>query len=68
MPSETQRKANNALGICCISLVFLAESVVAHQHMPSAASPYLWALQAAVAASALVYYFRHRAGPAATAE
>lgn len=67
MPSESQRKANNALGICGISLVFLFESAVAHYHRPSAASTFVWAILAAIAIGSLVYYLRHRAKAAAAA-
>lgn len=65
MPSDSQRKANNALGICCISLVFLCESAVAHYHRPSSASTFVWAIEGAIAIGALVYYVRHKAKAAA---
>ena len=59
MPSAPHRQANNALGICLIALMFLGESVVAHQIHPSPASPFIWALAGGVALAALLYYLRH---------
>lgn len=58
MPSHRQRKANNALGVCFISLLFLAETVVAHQHHPSPASPLIWSVLGAAALCSLVYWLR----------
>lgn len=60
MPSDRQRKANNALGVCFISLLFLAETVVAHQHHPSPASPLIWSVLGAVALCSLAYWLRFK--------
>jgi hypothetical protein len=60
MPSDRQHKANNALGVCFIALLFLAETVVAHQHHPSPASPLIWSFLAAVALGSLIYWLRFR--------
>jgi hypothetical protein len=60
MPSKRQRQANNALGICFIALLFLAETVVAHQANPSAASPFVWAVLGAVAVASLICHLRLR--------
>jgi hypothetical protein len=60
MPSDRQRKANNALGICFISLMFLAETVVAHQLHPIPASPLIWSVLGAVALCSLIYYLRFK--------
>jgi hypothetical protein len=57
-PSHRQRKANNALGVCFISLLFLAETVVAHQHYPSPASPLIWFVLGTTAIGSLIYYLR----------
>lgn len=60
MYTPRQRKANNALGIGLVALVFLMESSFAHHKHPSPASPYVWAALGIVAAAAFVYYLRHR--------
>jgi hypothetical protein len=60
MPSHRQRKANNALGVCFISLLFLAETGVAHQHHPSPASPLIWSVLGATALGSLIYYLRFK--------
>jgi hypothetical protein len=53
-------KAAIALGAACICLVFLMETWVAHQRMPSAASPYVWGGLGGVAAIALACWARWR--------
>jgi hypothetical protein len=60
MPSDRQRKANNALGVCFISLMFLAETVVAHQIRPIPASPLIWFALGAVALCSLIYWLRFK--------
>jgi drug/metabolite transporter (DMT)-like permease len=63
MQTEIQRKANNALGVFVVALVFLFETWVAHRSRPSPASPYVWGILGlvAVAALALFVYFRAKA-------
>jgi hypothetical protein len=60
MPSANQRKANNALGICGIGLLFLFETVVADHKHPNPASPYVWSVLGAVALASLIYYLRNK--------
>jgi hypothetical protein len=48
-------RANTALGIALLALVFLAESAVAHHVAPNAASPLLWTVLGAVILGALGY-------------
>jgi drug/metabolite transporter (DMT)-like permease len=49
---DLQRRAAIAFGIGLIALVFLLETAVAHRHVPSAASPWVWTLLGSVAALA----------------
>ena len=49
MPSPLQRRANNALGICVLSLIALMETVFADHKQPNPASPYVWAVLGATA-------------------
>lgn len=62
MYTPQQRKANNALGIGLVALLFIMESAFAHHKRPSAASPYVWAALGLVAVVSFAYYLRHR-GP-----
>jgi 4-hydroxybenzoate polyprenyltransferase len=57
---NARRKAALALGVACICLVFLMETWVAHQRMPSAASPYVWGGLVGVALLALGCWLRWR--------
>ncbi len=64
MYTPRQRKANNALGVCLVALLFLMESSFAHHKNPSPASPYVWAVLIVVALLSFAYYLRNRgAGP-----
>lgn len=60
MPSKTQRKANNALGICILSLITLMETVFADHKQPNAASPFVWAVLGTTALASLLAYLRYR--------
>ncbi len=42
--NESARKAKLFLGFAVVLLVFLSETVVAHQRRPNPASPYVWGL------------------------
>ena len=44
MNSDDWRRSRLCLGFGIVCLVFLWETVVAHRHVPSPASPYVWAL------------------------
>lgn len=60
MPSRIQRRANNALGVCVLSLLALVETVLADHKNPNPASPYVWAVLGATAFGALLYWLCHR--------
>jgi hypothetical protein len=63
MSQALERRANNALGVCLICVVFMGESVVAHHVRPNAASPFVWGALGLTAAACLVYYLKYRARP-----
>jgi protein-S-isoprenylcysteine O-methyltransferase Ste14 len=60
MQSDNRRKANNALGVFVVSLVFLLETSLAHHLRPSPASPYVWSVIVLVAVVSLALYIRFR--------
>lgn len=58
---ELQRKAKIALGFAVVLLLFLGETLVAHQMLPNPASPLVWSLLGAGAAMCLgmaAYFWR----------
>ncbi len=57
-PPDYKRRAQVAFGTCLIASLFLFETWVAHQRMPSTASPLLWTLLGAGAAVSLVLAVR----------
>lgn len=60
MKSQYTRKANNALGICVMSLVFLLETILADHKMPNAASPYVWTVFSIAAILSLALHLRFK--------
>lgn len=68
MSTARERRANNALGVCLICVVFMGESIVAHHVRPNAASPFVWVALGLIGAASLVYYLKHRARPKVRAQ
>ena len=60
MQSDYKRKANNALGVFILALIFLFETSVAHRARPSPASPFVWGILGLVAVVSLGLFFRFR--------
>lgn len=44
MTTDPATKSKLFLGFAVVCLLFLFETAVAHRHLPSPASPYIWAL------------------------
>ena len=60
MSSANKRRANNALGILMLSLIFLFETVVADHKTPNPASPFVWSVLGLVAVASLIAYCWYR--------
>ena len=56
MQSEYKGKANSALGVFILALVFLFETSVAHRARPSLASPFVWGVLGLVVITALALF------------